>query len=311
MLTNQKGVMCRHPCDPFGHHSFCCKVTNKTSDHNHARDIICSMTQALGFISSKEVVVFPWAKKPDVELVDPSGELLTFFLDVTLPALHQEGLTTREDIFKNARKIKNKSYPRKDAAGRLLTESTCLPFILSSMGGLCKEGHEFLKICKKKDPFATLRMVDVLVTQHSKWTARKIRRALFGQSLVDFNADPWNTLDNHDGARSNKEPPKMKPQKKQSRLEKAFSQVESQSSQTTTHTASTPSTVVEVHSSQEVTPTENPIEETLPNGTVYFSNDPYSQNASYFQDFSAFQQRNFQTSFQQPFQYPISGVLVS
>ena len=29
MLTNQKGVMCRHPCDPFGHHSFCCKVTNK------------------------------------------------------------------------------------------------------------------------------------------------------------------------------------------------------------------------------------------------------------------------------------------
>ena len=91
----------------------------------------------------------------------------------------------------------------------------------------------------------------------------------------------------------------MKPQKKQSRLEKAFSQVESQSSQATTHTASTPSTVVEVQSSQEVAP-----EETLPNGTVYFSNDPYSQNASYFQDFSAFQQQNFQTSFQQPFQYP-------
>ena len=86
--------------------------------------------------------------------------------------------------FKNARKIKAKCYPRKDAAGRLITENSYLPFILSSMGGLCKEGHEFLKICKKKDPFATLRMIDVLVTQHSKWTARKIRRALFGHSLV-------------------------------------------------------------------------------------------------------------------------------
>ena len=43
------------------------------------------------------------------------------------------------------------------------------------MGGLCKEGHEFLKI-----------MIDVLVTQHSKWTARRVRRALLGQSLVDF-----------------------------------------------------------------------------------------------------------------------------
>ena len=167
------------------------------------------------------------------------------------------------------------------------------------MGGLCKEGHEFLKICKKKDPFATLRMVDVLVTQHSKWTARKIRRALFGQSLVDFNADPWNTLGDHDGTTNNKEPPKMKPQKKQSRLQKAFSQVESQSSQTTTHASSTPSTVVEVQSSQEGAP-----EETVPSGTVYFSNDPYSQNASYFQEFSAFQQRNFQTSFQHPSQYP-------
>ena len=95
-----------------------------------------------------------------------------------------------------------------------------------------------------------------------------------------------------------------KTKSKQSRLEKTFSQVENQSSQETTHTANTPSTVVEVHSSQEVTPTENPTEEALPNGTVYFSNGPYSQNASYFQDFSAFQQQNFQTSFQQPFQYP-------
>jgi hypothetical protein len=27
--------------------------------HNHARDIICDMSQALGFIGHKEVIVFP------------------------------------------------------------------------------------------------------------------------------------------------------------------------------------------------------------------------------------------------------------
>jgi hypothetical protein len=197
------------------------------------------MSQALGFLTDKEVVVFPWAKKPDVELVDPSGEYLTFYLDVTLPALHQEAITTREEVFDNARKLKAKSYPHKDLSGRLLTESCCLPFILSSMGGLCSEGHEFLKICKKKNKAATLRMMDVLVTQHSKWTAKRIRRALFGQSFVDFNADPWTTSrDSKDSVKP--EANKKKAKKKQSRIEREFSQGEKTTSQATTITDSTP-----------------------------------------------------------------------
>ena len=49
------------------------------------------MGNAFGFVTSKEVVVAPWFKKPDVELFDASGELLTIYLDVTLPALHQTG----------------------------------------------------------------------------------------------------------------------------------------------------------------------------------------------------------------------------
>ena len=56
----------------------------------------------------------------------------------------------------------------------------------TGMGGLCQEGHDFLRLCKKRNKGATLRLLDVLVTQHAKWTARRIRRALFGQSLVDF-----------------------------------------------------------------------------------------------------------------------------
>ena len=60
--------------------------------------------------------------------------------------------------------MKNKSYPRKDEHGRLLTESSCLPFILTSMGGLCEEGHEFLRDCRKRNPEKTKHLIDVLVT---------------------------------------------------------------------------------------------------------------------------------------------------
>ena len=41
---------------------------------------------------------------------------------------------------------------------------------------------------------ATLHLLDVLVTQHAKWTARRIRRALFGQSLVDFSGPSWSSI---------------------------------------------------------------------------------------------------------------------
>ena len=163
------------------------------------------------------------------------------------------------------------------------------------MGGLCKEGHEFLKICKKKDPFATLRMVDVLVTQHSKWTAKRVRRALFGQSLVDFNADPWVGVDSQEKSSCNKKAVKKRSQNKQSRLERSFSQVDS--SQATAAADSTPLETTIADSTPTVVDSASSQEE-VPDGTVYFSNDPQSQNVSYFQDFSGFQRNIFQNSFQ-------------
>ena len=69
--------------------------------------------------------------------------------------------------------------------------SSCLPFILSTMGGLCAEGHEFLRICRKRSPIKADHMQDVLVTQHSRWTARRVHRALFGQSLINFLGSCW------------------------------------------------------------------------------------------------------------------------
>ena len=97
-LTNDRGKACSKQCDPFVHHAHVCDVTNKKLDHNHARDIVKSMGGAIGFIADKEVVVCVWEKKPDVELADPTGELLTIYLDVTLPALHQEAIKSRRDV---------------------------------------------------------------------------------------------------------------------------------------------------------------------------------------------------------------------
>ena len=50
------------------------------------------------------------------------------------------------------------------------------------MGGLCDEGHEFLRVCRKRNPEKTKHLIDVLVTQHSRWVASRMRRALFGQA---------------------------------------------------------------------------------------------------------------------------------
>jgi hypothetical protein len=70
------------------------------------------MGNVFGFVTSKEVVVAPRFKKPDVEYFDASGELLTIYLDATLPALHQEAIISREEIYQNASELKAKAYPR-------------------------------------------------------------------------------------------------------------------------------------------------------------------------------------------------------
>ena len=106
-LTNEQGKVCSKECNPFCHHAHLCDTTSKTIDHNYARDIIKSMEGAIGFVSEEEVVVCPWENKTDVELKDPSGELLTLYLDITLPALDQEAIKSRTAVFKNARPVKN------------------------------------------------------------------------------------------------------------------------------------------------------------------------------------------------------------
>ena len=62
------------------------------------------------------------------------------------------------------------------------------------MGGLCEEGHDFLRLCRKRNKGATAHLLDVLVTQHAKWTAKRVRRGLFGQSIVDFTTTSWSSI---------------------------------------------------------------------------------------------------------------------
>ena len=51
------------------------------------------------------------------------------------------------------------------------------------MGGLNKEGHELLRLFRKKNLTKTQHLIDVLSTQHARWVAKRIRRALFGQTV--------------------------------------------------------------------------------------------------------------------------------
>ena len=47
---------------------------------------------------------------------------------------------------------------------------------------MCDEGHAVLRVCRKRNPEKTKHLIDVLVTQHSRWVASRMRRALFGQA---------------------------------------------------------------------------------------------------------------------------------
>ena len=92
------------------------------------------------------------------------------------------------------------------------------------MGGLCEEGHEFIRLCKKRNKGATLHLLDVLATQHAKWTAKRIRRGLFGQSLVDFSTASWSSIQLKDSSFCPASQQKRVQPKKTPRLLRSFAQ---------------------------------------------------------------------------------------
>ena len=93
-----------------------------------------------------------------------------------------------------------------------------------SMGGLCEEGHEFIRLCKKRNKGATLHLLDVLVTQHAKWTAKRVRRGLFGQSLVNFSTPSWSSIQLQESMKFGASQQKRQQPKKTPRLLRSFAQ---------------------------------------------------------------------------------------
>ena len=81
-----------------------------------------------------------------------------------------------------------------------------------------------MRLCKKRNKRATLRLLDVLVTQHAKWTAKRIRRGLFGQSLVDFSSESWSSIQLQESAYGSTSQQKRTQPKKTPRLLRSFAQ---------------------------------------------------------------------------------------
>ena len=74
------------------------------------------------------------------------------------------------------------AYPCKDAEDRLLTESSCIQFIFTRIGGWCDEGVDFLWLCSKQNLAKAQHCEDMLAIQRARWTGRSLSRGIFCQS---------------------------------------------------------------------------------------------------------------------------------
>ena len=61
-------------------------------------------------------------------------------------------------------------------------------------------------------------------TQHAKWTAKRVRRGLFGQSLVDFSTSSWSSIQLQKSMSSSESKPIEKQVKKTPRILRSFAQ---------------------------------------------------------------------------------------
>ena len=177
-IINLSNEQCRRPSDCFGHHAFLCPCTSKQTEHNVFRDVIDKGVKSMGYIAQKEVPVAQWKHRADNEIVDIAGDDTTTWLDVTVRALVQESLLPLEQLTKNATQEKRRAYPVKNAEGRHVVQGNFIPFVMSSMGSLGKDGHKFLKQLRKKNSKGTDHLMDVLVVQHAKWIAKRLNRSL-------------------------------------------------------------------------------------------------------------------------------------
>merc|ERR1712097_134506 len=100
------------------------------------------------------------------------------------------------------------------------------PLILSIALFVHDVAYDFLRftLCKKRNKGATLHLLDVLVTQHAKWTANRVRRGLLGQALVDFSTESWSSIQLKESAKDFAAQQTRTQPKKTPRLLRSFAQ---------------------------------------------------------------------------------------
>ena len=69
-----------------------------------------------------------------------------------------------------------------------------------------------------------MHLLDVPVTQHANWTTKRVRRGLFGQSLVDFSTPSWSSIQLEKSTNGTESKPIEKQTKKTPRLLRSFAQ---------------------------------------------------------------------------------------
>ena len=148
----------------------------------------------MGFLSSKEVAVPQWGRRVDNEIVDSSGQLETAYIDVTIRAIHQQNLKTRNAVVQKAVKDKMHAMPSRDEHGRRVICATVVPFVMTSMGSIDKHAHGFLRTCRARNPDRAEHMMNLISVQHAKWIAHRLRRCLGFQNATLSDPKPYPTF---------------------------------------------------------------------------------------------------------------------
>ena len=106
-MKNDKGNVCgMKNVDCFGHHAFLCPCTSKHTEHNAIRNVVNAECKGLGFITEKEVAMPQFNHRADNLLTDLEADRLPIAIDITIRALHQQGIRTGAKVIEAAVKSK-------------------------------------------------------------------------------------------------------------------------------------------------------------------------------------------------------------
>ena len=99
-------------------------------------------------------------------------------IDITVRALHRQGIRTGAKVIEAAVKSKQKEFATKDANGRKVAEVIVVPFVMTSMGNIDKGATKLLNSLSNRDPLKVKKLKDLISVQHAKWIAVRLRRCM-------------------------------------------------------------------------------------------------------------------------------------